>query len=593
MKSIIVALFVTALTWSRAAGALRGGQAASQSPARSHDLLTIVVLDTSGSMEGERLNTAVAEIKQHARALPPSADAPWLCLPFRDTVYNPRRFTNGMEELQTYLDGLKAGGGTSIASGLEAALKAIRDANPKRVNILLYTDGEDDDESGIGKQQERLEQLFDERAERGLGQAVICRRWGGANKQFVEHLEKKKSVRVIDAGEARLLSLILTPEVRCLGTRWLPDRQALGIRLQATVQAPAEPIQQFKPAPLHFVCTTPQVQGDVAFDVAIGDAGARQFTIVLPCTPDGGRLSVRLDFEVSAPPAKQLAQTLVFPSLAKDRLSVVVDVPIVCVTPTTLATTRPQWVNLAQGTAAFEASVRIRVDGPLRDHMTLGLVAPPGVRSVQCRPALLHNGEQTVTVVLVAVLRPSVPNTLTFNLQPHPIPDAWHLHVPRPLEVQVTGPAPVRIALAQGGQAPATIEADLPSDGSPALANLRPVVIGAVAPGAARGLTPTVRAAGDVEFADDPRWTFARDVTVRLRPRGSTAGRSFFRDHVLEGSVVVDSLPLSPSVTATTQKVVLRSEAPFRKVLFIASIAFFGLVVLFVLARFLWKMTAG
>src|SRR5439155_24766277 len=168
MRSIVVSLFITAWGWSSAAGALRGDQAASQPPAKSQDLLTIVVLDTSGSMEGERLNTAVTEIKQHAQALPPSADAPWLCLPFRDTVYSPRRFTNGLEELQTYLDGLKAGGGTSIASGLEAALQAIRDANPKRVNILLYTDGEDDDESGIGKQQERLEQLFDERAERGL-----------------------------------------------------------------------------------------------------------------------------------------------------------------------------------------------------------------------------------------------------------------------------------------------------------------------------------------------------------------------------------------------------------------------------------------
>jgi hypothetical protein len=233
-------------------------------------------------------------------------------------------------------------------------------------------------------------------------------------------------------------------------------------------------------------------------------------------------LSIRLDFEISAPPAKQLAQTPVFPSLAKGRLSIVLNVPIVCVTSTTLATTRPQWVNLAQGTAAFEASVRIRVDGPLRDHLTLGLVAPPGVRSVQCRPALLHNGEQTVTVSLVAVLRPNVPNALTLNLQPHTIPDAWHLHVPKPLDIQVTGPAPVRIALAQGGHVPATIEADLPSDGSPALANLRPVVIGAVAPGAARGLTPTVRTGGDIEFAGDPRWTFGREMTVRLRPRGST-----------------------------------------------------------------------
>jgi hypothetical protein len=593
MKRKAACLLTVAIAWSSLVCAARADPAASQPPAKPYDLLTVVVLDTSGSMEGERLNTAVTEIKQYVRALPPSPEAPWLFLPFNEKVYESRSFSNGAAELETYISKVRAGGGTSIASGLEAALKAIRNSDTKRVNILLYTDGEDDDQTAIQAQQQRLGQLFDERAERGLGQAVICRRWEGANKQLIEHLAKKKSVQVIDAGEARLISLVLTPEVHCLDTRWLPDRQTLEIRLQAAVRAPAEQNRQYQPPPLHFACTTPQAQGDVAFDVPIGDAGTRQATILLPFTPDAGRPSVRLDFEVSTPAAKQLAQMFVFPSLAKDRLSVVADVPIVYVTATTLATTTPRWVNLAEATAAFEASARIRVDGPLRERMTLGLVAPPGVRSVECRPAVLRNGEQTVTVALVAVLRPTLPTILTFTLQPHPLPDAWHLHVPKPLEVRVIGPAPVRIAFSQGGHVAGTIETDLPNDGSPALVNLRPVALGAVGPEATRGLTPGARASGAVEFADDPRWTFSRDATLRIRPRGNTSARSFFHDLVIEGSVTLEPVPASPCIVGTTHKLVLRSEAPFRKVLFIASMGFFSLVVLFVLGRFFWRMTTS
>lgn len=594
MKHMGVSWLTIALAWGYLGGALRAVQAPSPPPTKpTQRLLTVVVLDTSGSMEGERLNTAVTEIKQHAQALPPSPEAPWIFLPFNEKVYDSRTFTNGLAELENYLTRVRADGGTSIASGLEAALKAIRNSNAERVNIFLFTDGEDDDQAGIQAQQERLGQLFDERAERGLGQTVICRRWGGANKQLVAHLEKKKSVGVIDAGEARLISLVLTPEVQCLGTRWLPERQSLEIRLQGAARAPAELVRQYQPTPLRFVCTTPQAQGDIAFDVPIGDAGTRQFTIMLPFTPDVRLSSVRLDFDVSAPSVKKLAQTLVFPSLAKDNLSVVAEVPIVCLTAITLSTTPPQWANLAEATASFEASVRIRVDGLLRDRVTLGLVAPPGVRSVQCRPAILRNGEQTVTVVLVAVLRPALPTNFTFALRPHPLPTAWHLHVPKPLEVRVIGPAPVRIGLSQGGRVPGTIEADLPNDGSPALAILRPVVLGPAAPGVTRGLTPATRAGGALEIAGDPHWTFSREATLHIRPRGDTSERSFFRDLVLEGTVTLEPVPQSPCVVGTTQKLVLRSEAPFRKILFIGSMGFFGLVVVFVLGRFFWKMSTS
>ena len=229
----------------------------------------------------------------------------------------------------------------------------------------------------------------------------------------------------------------------------------------------------------------------------------------------------------------------------------------------------------------------------MRDRMTLGLVAPPGVRSVECRPSLLRSGDQTVTVALVAVLRPALPTTFTFTLRPHPLPNAWHLHVPKPLEVRIIGPAPVRIAFSQDGRVPGTIEADLPNDGSPAQAILRPVVLGPVGPAVTRGLTTATRAGGAIEFAGDSHWTFSQSRTVHLRPRGGTSGRSSFRDLVLEGTVTLEPVPQSPCVAGTTQKLVLRSEAPFRKILFIGSVAFFGLVVVFVLGRFFWKMSAS
>jgi Ca-activated chloride channel family protein len=122
----------------------------------------IFVLDVSGSMEGQRLDDLKGAMKaltgldssvtgQFARF---RAHEDVTVITFSDAVQEAREFTiddtdpNGsdMTAIRDYVDGLAAGGGTAIYSGLEAAYAAVKDAqaaDPNRLySIVLMTDGE-------------------------------------------------------------------------------------------------------------------------------------------------------------------------------------------------------------------------------------------------------------------------------------------------------------------------------------------------------------------------------------------------------------------------------------------------------------------
>ncbi len=58
--------------------------------------------------------------------------------------------------------------------------------------IYLFTDGEDPNVKPREIQEARLDQLFQRRSEQGLGQTVICRRWGTANADLVARLQRGK-----------------------------------------------------------------------------------------------------------------------------------------------------------------------------------------------------------------------------------------------------------------------------------------------------------------------------------------------------------------------------------------------------------------
>jgi hypothetical protein len=713
MKRIAAPVLLGLLMGTHPSAAL----AADPAPPR---VLNIVVLDTSGSMAtDERLTTAIAEIKQKARQLPPAAETPWVVIPFHSTAYDVRTFTKGAGELEAYLDKRTADGGTSIASGLKAAIEAVgKFKGATHAAVLLYTDGEDGNAAALQVQEERLAKLFDERSDRGLGQTLICRRWGTANARLVAFFEDKKNVHVIDAGQARLLSLVLQPQLECLGARWVQAAGgALELRLRASVGGPPEAAGH-RLSPLHFCCTTPGADGSAAVDVALGQP--QEFSVRLKVPRRPLPATVQVDFEVSAPTVEQAGDVLVLPTLARHRLSATAKVPplvlkglitarlsqrqpaewseplawkgrvpltvelevrsdpglggedripfrlsaeggavvegeprltvagpgrytreLVLAVPfdhpgekarpavvaigveaesvpadllldpdklrTQLEVAPPprkattvsasvtrvgpaRWVSLVDGTAAFEATVGVRVDGPLGGNSQLVLVAPPGVRSLRISPDVIRSGEQVVNLALVAEMEPAPRSaTLAFAIKPPPAQGAVEIRAAGPLTLRVAGPAPVRLAWAQGGPVRETLEGTLREDGRTGQLSVRPVLLGLTERSAGHGLAVLPRAAAGLQLAGGSPVPLDRPATLEMTFATEAAERPFFRDVVVEGWVWCQPVPDCPRLVPVRQKVTLCREAPFKKVLFVGALVVFGFLVLYIPLRFFWK----
>jgi Ca-activated chloride channel family protein len=123
---------------------------------------TFYVLDTSGSMQGDRLNRLKAALNglagsdtsftgHFARFAPREKVT---LIPFNGGVYDTRTFdidstdpnSPGLADLRGYINGLRAEGGTAIYSALDQAYSdagGARQAEPDSyISIVLMTDGE-------------------------------------------------------------------------------------------------------------------------------------------------------------------------------------------------------------------------------------------------------------------------------------------------------------------------------------------------------------------------------------------------------------------------------------------------------------------
>lgn len=212
LKVVLIALVVSA--------------SAPAQPAKNRlGLVRIVVLDTSGSMAGERIETSRKELLDLGRQLPPSTDNPFIVVPFHHDAHDVKTFTD-LKSFEKFIQGIQAGGGTSIAKGLERAIKELapgRDA--RHICVLLYTDGEDGDLAGILKQEEILDRLFSDRGKRGLHQSVVfAKRWEQANADLLKKITERGNAQVIDAGELKIQPVVFTPTLSVADVRWAKDQ---------------------------------------------------------------------------------------------------------------------------------------------------------------------------------------------------------------------------------------------------------------------------------------------------------------------------------------------------------------------------------
>jgi len=194
------------------------------------DLLRVVVLDVSGSMDSKdtkpltRLGTARKEIKESLTQLPVSGKTPVILVPFCHKIQEDfERIYFSTKAMADALDQIKPDGRTNIAAGLGRAIERINQLGlAKNLVIYLYSDGEHNTGSKklLEQQEDNLDRLFGFRASKGLSQTVVVKRWGGVISKLVARLKKNPYVIVVDAGQLELRTVTLVPSVRLRSVEW-------------------------------------------------------------------------------------------------------------------------------------------------------------------------------------------------------------------------------------------------------------------------------------------------------------------------------------------------------------------------------------
>jgi len=145
-------------------------------------MATVAVVDVSPSMRGSRIQTAIEELTQYVERLPPTPKQPFVLITFANVAYSPQTLTDKTSALKA-ISKLGVGGlGTNIAAGLRKATEVSKEfSRSPNLLILLYSDGEDPEQSRVAAEESKLSQMFAKRATLGLSNHVSLKRWGNAN----------------------------------------------------------------------------------------------------------------------------------------------------------------------------------------------------------------------------------------------------------------------------------------------------------------------------------------------------------------------------------------------------------------------------
>lgn len=661
-------------------------------------LLRLAIVDNSGSMEGERIASVRHELANIAKQLPPSKTHPIVLIKFGSTVAPPITFTDlaTFEAAIALLQGNS--GGTNIAAGLDESVRQLeRQSSAKDVWVLLFSDGEDNNQTGIANAEEKLDAVFADRQQHQLKQTVFCKRWGNSNAQLIQKLRERGRADVIDAGQLKVRPLTFTPVVEATDVAWNgddPERldvtYSVRIDVQGDLQGLTLPAMTVK-------CPLPNSTGDIDTEVTPGSpiAGRKISVPISPADRKIGRLRLPFSFtpptDIPAPDSKVLPQLaastvevpVTFPvdkytfrisseltpdqgtwidmtakrvrypiklkllvtckegadgtpgdvQLIPQADTVVISGPPVIKLPstgmveadyvvettvknatetrdrwrctlefeghptntppnmtveppvwkiqadapvpspvTTTITGRvvqvspPQWVNFAQGVAAFDADTEFDVQGPIAANTVLNLLTSGPVVSLDLEPGVLRTGTQRVRLKISAALRPS-PQTLPFeSCIIAPTGDGVIAYqVGSPLSFSVTGPPAVALAVARGGRQVQELRASIADNENVARVPFEAIVAG-------HRNSPLI---GDLDVALTPQSTTLQFPAIgayrtyrrsQLRISVPTPSeRSFFRDITITGSAELKPDRANTAVTPTTIPIRVIVAAPFKR----------------------------
>lgn len=289
----------------------------------------IAPVDISASMDGDHLKVVREELAKLVVQLPPSPEYPFILVPFDDRAHSPIVCTE-LDKCQAAIAGLRAQGGTNIASGLEAAHQVIMSvAGKANVVVLLYTDGADANQEAIRLQEERLNTLFSQRHKAGLQQTVVfCKRWGNANATLAQSMKARGYINVVDAAELKLVSLTLQPQVTIVASRWdANDPLKLEVDYIPSVDVTGNLGSERLP-PARFKCTNDRADGAVQTTAVPGnDSGQAQTLRIALSLKDLQQQKTTLSFSVDRLPSVTFSDAVLLPIMPNTKLTVPVDLP--------------------------------------------------------------------------------------------------------------------------------------------------------------------------------------------------------------------------------------------------------------------------
>ena len=162
-----------------------------------NDLSLCFVLDRSGSMSGTSIKDAKKAIRQSMASLEDFVKVGLVS--FENDATTECMLTNSKYLLQSKLDGIMADGGTNIVAGLEQAYDVLKEANGKKI-IILLSDGYDGSEEGA-----LVDILGRLRAEEIVTYAIGLE---GCDEDYLKHIADETSGKYIPVNDTGELSTI-------------------------------------------------------------------------------------------------------------------------------------------------------------------------------------------------------------------------------------------------------------------------------------------------------------------------------------------------------------------------------------------------
>jgi hypothetical protein len=290
----------------------------------------------------------------------------------------------------------------------------------------------------------------------------------------------------------------------------------------------------------------------------------------------------RLRLEISA---KSPSSTVRFKPTKYDAQSGPLPLPAATVTTLKIDVEKkstPLWYK-PPDLAAFQITLRVKVDGMLPPDSVVIVVAPPGGSILRLHPKEIHTGEQTVEVYVVAPLRPApATNQLEFEINPPPNTATIHVTKPAPVKLEIPGPAAPRFVLTQNGATTQLLTRTVPS-GTRAIELMAAFELtGPVT----RTFAAALRASttGDIAVPDVPLY---QPVSL---PVSLGENRSYLFDETDSFAFTVNPQPPGAPVEPFRGEAHVTQQAPFKQHLFFALAVTVAVAVPYLLVRLAFGM---